>query len=56
MKTLSIEKGLLRETGSIQDQIKALVKCDVSRRLFFKVRASANVSCSCSMSRKMRSR
>lgn len=29
MKTLSIDKGLLRETESIQNQIRALIKCDV---------------------------
>ncbi|KAG8632028.1 hypothetical protein KVT40_001168 [Elsinoe batatas] len=28
MKSLSIDKGLLRETGAIQDQIRALLKCD----------------------------
>ena len=30
LKRLSIEKGLLRETEGIQDQIKALLTCDVS--------------------------
>jgi hypothetical protein len=29
-KTLSVDKGLLRETESVQDQIRALLKCDVS--------------------------
>ena len=29
LKRLSIEKGLLRETESVQDQIKALLRCDV---------------------------
>lgn len=29
MKSLSVDKGLLRETGAIQDQIRALLKCDV---------------------------
>lgn len=29
MRNLSIDKGLLRETGSIQDQIRQLIKCDV---------------------------
>ena len=29
MKALSVEKGLLRETESVQEQIQALVKCDV---------------------------
>lgn len=28
VKNLSIDKGLLRETGAIQDQIRALLKCD----------------------------
>ncbi|PNS14217.1 hypothetical protein CAC42_6730 [Sphaceloma murrayae] len=32
MKTLSIDKGLLRETGAIQDQIRALLKCDFFSR------------------------
>ena len=30
LKRLPIEKGLLRETESVQDQIKALLRCDVS--------------------------
>ena len=29
LKNLSVDKGLLRETESVQDQIEALVKCDV---------------------------
>ena len=29
MKSLPVDKGLLRETGAIQDQIRALLKCDV---------------------------
>ncbi|KJX99782.1 ENTH domain-containing protein [Zymoseptoria brevis] len=29
MKRLSVDKGLLRETEAVQDQIKALVKCDL---------------------------
>ena len=29
MKRLSVQKGLLRETEAIQDQIRALVKCDL---------------------------
>lgn len=29
LKTLSISKGLLRETEAIQDQIRVLIKCDV---------------------------
>jgi len=32
MKNLSIDKGLLRETESIQAQIKALLKCNVRIR------------------------
>ncbi|KAF4553153.1 ANTH domain-containing protein [Elsinoe fawcettii] len=32
MKSLSIDKGLLRETGAIQDQIRALLKCDFFSR------------------------
>ncbi|TKX18422.1 ANTH domain-containing protein [Elsinoe australis] len=32
VKTLSIDKGLLRETGAIQDQIRALLKCDFFSR------------------------
>lgn len=34
MKKLTVDKGLLRETESVQQQIWALVKCDVSRRAF----------------------
>lgn len=30
LKKLTVEKGLLRETESVQDQIRALLKCDVS--------------------------
>lgn len=30
LKKLSVDKGLLRETESVQDQIRALLKCDVS--------------------------
>jgi len=30
LKRLNVEKGLLRETESVQEVIKALVKCDVS--------------------------
>lgn len=30
VKKLTVDKGLLRETEAVQDQIKALVKCDVS--------------------------
>lgn len=29
MDTLSVEKGLLRETEAIQNQLTALLKCDV---------------------------
>ena len=29
MKSITIDKGLLRETGAIQDQIRPLLKCDV---------------------------
>lgn len=29
LKRLNIEKGLLRETESVQDQIKFLLKCEV---------------------------
>jgi phosphatidylinositol-binding clathrin assembly protein len=32
MKRLTIEKGLLRQTESVQEQIRALVRCDVSSR------------------------
>ena len=34
MKKLTVDKGLLRETESVQQQIRALVKCDVSCRAF----------------------
>jgi hypothetical protein len=30
LKKLTVDKGLLRETESVQDQIRALLKCDVS--------------------------
>lgn len=30
LSRLSIDKGLLRETEAVQDQIMALLKCDVS--------------------------
>ena len=30
MKRLSIDRGLLRQTESVQEQIRALVRCDVS--------------------------
>jgi hypothetical protein len=29
LKKLTVDKGLLRETESVQDQIRALLKCDV---------------------------
>jgi phosphatidylinositol-binding clathrin assembly protein len=29
LKRLSVDKGLLRETESVQEQINALLKCDV---------------------------
>jgi phosphatidylinositol-binding clathrin assembly protein len=29
LKTQSVDKGLLRETESVQDQIRALLKCNV---------------------------
>jgi hypothetical protein len=31
LKRLSVEKGLLREAESVQDQIRALLKCQVRR-------------------------
>ena len=30
LKQLTVDKGLLRETESVQQQIRSLVKCDVS--------------------------
>jgi len=33
LKRLSIEKGLLREAESVQDQIRSLLKCQVCRLL-----------------------
>lgn len=30
MRKLNVEKGLLRQTEVVQDQIEALVRCDVS--------------------------
>ena len=35
LKTLTIEKGLLREAESVQEQIRALLRCDVSRGLSY---------------------
>lgn len=32
MKGLTVDKGLLRQTESVQAQIRALLKCDVCRR------------------------
>ena len=32
MKRLTVDKGLLRETESVQRQIKALLQCDVGIR------------------------
>jgi len=29
LKRLTIDKGLLRETESVQEQVRALLKCDV---------------------------
>ena len=31
MKRLTIDKGLLRQTEIVQNEIEALVRCDVSR-------------------------
>lgn len=31
LKTLTIDKGLLRETETVQEQIRTLLRCDVSR-------------------------
>ena len=46
MKKLSIDKGLLRETESIQSQIKALVKCDVRICPVHSYEHAASDSCS----------
>ena len=32
LRKLTVDKGLLRETESVQEQIAALLKCDVSCR------------------------
>lgn len=32
LKKLSVDKGLLRETENVQDQIKALLRCDVGEQ------------------------
>jgi ANTH domain len=34
LEKLTVEKGLLRETESVQHQLTALLKCDVSFHLF----------------------
>ena len=33
MRRLTVEKGLLRQTEVVQDQIEALVRCDVSAQV-----------------------
>jgi hypothetical protein len=33
MRKLTVDKGLLRETEAVQEQIAALIKCDVSSLL-----------------------
>lgn len=33
LEKLSVDKGLLRETETVQGQLSALVKCDVSRAI-----------------------
>jgi len=35
MKRLTVDKGLLRETEMVQKQIWALLRCDVSRQLYY---------------------
>jgi phosphatidylinositol-binding clathrin assembly protein len=40
MRKLTIEKGLLRQTEIVQDQIRALIRCDVSD--YFSSMISAN--------------
>lgn len=32
IRRLTIDKGLLRQTETVQDQIRALIRCDVSPR------------------------
>lgn len=34
MRRLTVEKGLLRQTKVVQDQIEALIRCDVSTRQY----------------------
>ena len=33
IRRLTVDKGLLRQTEIVQDQIRALIRCDVSRQL-----------------------
>ncbi len=47
MRRLTIEKGLLRQTEIVQDQIQALIRCDVSNRLSHV--PSMLTKCSCSV-------
>ena len=37
LKRLNIEKGLLRETESVQDQIKFLLRCEVCATAYFRI-------------------
>jgi len=34
MRKLTVDKGLLRETEAVQEQIAALIKCDVEKLSF----------------------
>lgn len=43
LKRLSIDKGLLRETEIVQEQIRVLLKCDVSRSALY-IRKTADSS------------
>jgi len=36
LEKMTVEKGLLRETETVQHQITALLKCDVSKKLLWK--------------------
>lgn len=59
LEKLSVDKGLLRETEIVQEQLTALLKCDVSRRLrgpLARIGLTCDTCRSWTTSRRMRSR
>lgn len=43
MRQLTVDRGLLRQTELVQDQIRALVRCDVSSAVAFKPEDTHNL-------------